>query len=166
MKIDIGCGTNKRTGYAGVDAVVVDGVEYVMDVTKGKLPFEDNSIEAVFSSHFLEHLVLSDALAVMTDAHRVLEGNGTVEVIVPNFPRLLELFLSAEFDDKWTWWIATIYGNQEHEGEFHKDGYDSDKIAMLLERAGFIDVVVEEVWTHNQPSLRATGKKKYVPVLV
>lgn len=166
MKIDIGCGENKREGYTGVDLVSVDGVDLVVDVTKEDLPFDENTVDAVFTSHFLEHVTTDEAMHVLGEVNRVLVKGGEVEIIVPNLPRVLELFLQADFENRWSWWVQTIFGNQADAGQFHKDGYDSDKIYLMLEAAGFREIAVEEVWTHDQPCLRATARKKNVSLLV
>lgn len=166
MKIDIGCGEFKREGYAGVDLLAGEGVDFVVDVTKEALPFEDCSVDAVSTSHFLEHITYDDAVKVLSEAHRVLRKGGEIEIVVPNFPRLLELFLAAEFENKWVWWIQTIFGNQDSAGQYHKDGYDADKLHLTLEALEFVEIAVEEVWTHQQPCLRATARKKNVSLLV
>lgn len=161
MRLDLGCGTHCREGFEGVDAVQLEGVKHVVDLTKDTLPFEDGSVDLISSSHFLEHITDKEAIHVLEEALRVLEPGGTIELVVPNLPKLMECFLKADYGERWTWWIMTIYGNQHHEGEFHKNGWDHDKLAELLEFVGFRDIQVEEVWTHDQPCIRAEARKSH-----
>ena len=56
LKLDIGCGQNKKKGFLGVDKVHFDEVDFVLDITKEKLPLEDNVVDEVFSNHFFEHI--------------------------------------------------------------------------------------------------------------
>jgi predicted SAM-dependent methyltransferase len=53
------------------------------DVRKG-LPFSDESVSIVYSSHFLEHLHRDEATAFLRDAHRVLKPAGVCRVVVPD----------------------------------------------------------------------------------
>lgn len=56
LKIDLGCGSCKKADCIGLDSVAAPGVDYVLDLTKERFPFDDNSVEYVFSSHFFEHI--------------------------------------------------------------------------------------------------------------
>lgn len=56
ISIDIGCGSQKKEGCIGLDSVAGEGVDYVIDLTQERWPFEDDSVSYVFSSHFLEHV--------------------------------------------------------------------------------------------------------------
>lgn len=79
MKLNIGCGAKIREGYEGLDAKDY-GQQFVHDM-RHPLPFEDESIEEIFSEHFLEHMDEPDkALAEMA---RVLQKRGLIILIVP-----------------------------------------------------------------------------------
>lgn len=56
LKLDVGCGQNKKEGFLGIDIIKYDSVDFVMDITREKLPFEDNVVDEVYSHHFFEHL--------------------------------------------------------------------------------------------------------------
>jgi SAM-dependent methyltransferase len=56
LKLDVGCGQNKKEGFLGIDILADDRVDYTLDITKEKLPLEDNTVDEVFSNHFFEHI--------------------------------------------------------------------------------------------------------------
>ena len=56
LRIDLGCGGAKREGFIGLDYVSAPGVDFVLDLTKDRLPFPDGTVDHVFSAHFLEHI--------------------------------------------------------------------------------------------------------------
>ena len=85
IKIDIGCGRFKKKGFVGVDMLPTPGVDYVVDLRKEGLPFADNSVDEVFTNHFLEHLEIEDVVKVMEDIHRVYRVGAKVEIRVPHF---------------------------------------------------------------------------------
>jgi SAM-dependent methyltransferase len=80
-RIDIGCGTRKVEGTLGVDNVAVPGVDIVADLDQG-LPFKDNSVDAVYAYHILEHL--NDFLGTMNEIYRVCKPGALVFVKVPH----------------------------------------------------------------------------------
>jgi SAM-dependent methyltransferase len=81
FRVDIGCGTHKTRGTIGLDNVAVPGVDVVGDLNQG-LPFRDNSLDAVYAFHILEHL--NDFLGTMNEIYRVCKPGALVFVKVPH----------------------------------------------------------------------------------
>lgn len=84
-RIDLGCGVRKKAGYLGVDEMRFHGVDVVTDLTKDKLPFEDNTVDAVYTDHFFEHLDIESIGRLMDEIHRVCKNESLVEIRVPHF---------------------------------------------------------------------------------
>jgi SAM-dependent methyltransferase len=83
IKLDLGCGPTKREGFIGVDTKDLPGVDIVADIEKG-LPFvPDECVDAIYSSHFFEHVDNLELL--MAECFRVLRREGRMEVRVPHF---------------------------------------------------------------------------------
>jgi SAM-dependent methyltransferase len=59
----------------------------VHDLRKG-IPFPDNSIDAVYHSHFLEHLDRQDAPRFLTEVRRVLKPGGIHRIVVPDWEQI------------------------------------------------------------------------------
>ena len=81
LGIDLGCGSKKRPGFVGLDYVAAEGVDRVYDVSKDRLPFDDGTVDEVFSSHFLEHI--ENAPSVLQDIVRVGKPGARVEIWTP-----------------------------------------------------------------------------------
>jgi len=81
-KIDLGCGKYKKQGFFGVDLFNGPEVDLVLDINK-KLPFRDNSVEELYTSHVLEHI--GDLLSVMSEIHRICKPGAKVIIRVPHF---------------------------------------------------------------------------------
>jgi len=81
LKIDLGCGSNKKEGYIGVDILDVPEVDYVTDLSKNPLPFEDNSVKAVYSNHFFEHI--ADPSPIFQQIGRVAIDGAQLEIWTP-----------------------------------------------------------------------------------
>jgi predicted SAM-dependent methyltransferase len=63
-----------------------------MNITK-KFPFQDNSVDAIYSSHTLEHLTYDEGGFVFRECFRVLKANGVIRIIVPDLYQLVNSYL-------------------------------------------------------------------------
>ena len=85
LKLDFGCGPNKREGFHGVDAHAFVGVDTVYDLLVTPWPWADNSVSEAHASHFVEHLTAWQRVAFWNELYRVLVPNGTAQIIVPHW---------------------------------------------------------------------------------
>ena len=85
MKLDIGCGKNKKEGFTGVDQYAMDGVDVVLNVAKDRWPWEDGSVEEAHCSHFLEHLDATERVHFYNELYRVLKVGGKATIITPHW---------------------------------------------------------------------------------
>ena len=83
LKIDIGCGPNKKPGFKGMDILQLPGVDFVVDLEKGFSFLEDNSVDEFYTAHFLEHI--DNFELVMGEIYRTLKPGGICTVFVPHF---------------------------------------------------------------------------------
>jgi SAM-dependent methyltransferase len=81
LKIDLGCGSSKRPGFVGLDYVAGPGVDHVLDLTRDRFPFADNTVSHVFSAHFLEHI--GEPNHVFGEISRVCRDGATIEFWTP-----------------------------------------------------------------------------------
>jgi len=81
LKLDIACGDNKREGFTGVDKYKTDSVDIVHDLTVYPWPFEDNSVDEIHCSHYIEHVV--DLCTFYSEIHRIMKVGGTGTLIAP-----------------------------------------------------------------------------------
>jgi SAM-dependent methyltransferase len=88
VKLDLGCGPNKREGFLGVDQYPFDGkVDVVMNIADPMMwqRWEDGSVEEIHTSHFIEHLTAIERAEVFNQAWRVLVPGGKMTVICPHW---------------------------------------------------------------------------------
>ena len=79
-KIDIGCGKQLREGYEGIDKIDY-GQKHILDLETDKLPYDDDSVDAIYANHFLEHL--KDTKHCLNECWRVLKKDGVFEANCP-----------------------------------------------------------------------------------
>lgn len=80
--LDIGCGRNKLSGSVGVDFLDLPGVDVIADLN-GKLPFEDNSFDAIHANQVFEHV--QNLIGLIEECHRILKPEGILIAHVPYF---------------------------------------------------------------------------------
>lgn len=69
LRVNLGCGRTPLDGWVNVDAVALPGVDVVVDLERGRLPFADSSVAEFHASHLIEHI--ENGLALMQELHRV-----------------------------------------------------------------------------------------------
>ncbi len=101
-KLDIGCGSSKRNGYIGIDAIEAPGVDIVVDFTKAEIPLPDCSVTHFYSAHCFEHL---DRMSpVVSEMSRLSVDGAKVEVWTPySFHRSAFLYGHTAFLNELHW---------------------------------------------------------------
>jgi len=153
MKLDIGAGNSPKQGFKSVDKYT--SADYNADMTS--LPFPDESIEEIYTSHALEHLPKREVLVALCEMYRVLEFDGLLTIIVPDLEWCMKAYLVSH--DKVGFSLDAIYGNQEHEGEFHKTGFCLDELRSLIFSNGFELIEDKYIQDHGVQSIYIKAKK-------
>lgn len=82
VAIDLGCGIRKKIGFIGVDVTKLDGVDIVCDLNEG-LPFEDNTIDEVYSNFLFEHI--ENSILLFKELYRVCKNGSVIKFSVPHY---------------------------------------------------------------------------------
>ena len=98
LALDLGCGQNKVSAdffkndmqvevheVKGVDFVKIPGVDIVHDLTKFPYPVKEGTVDAIFSSHFVEHLDGPQRAKFMDECYRMLKPGGKMRFIHPYY---------------------------------------------------------------------------------
>jgi predicted SAM-dependent methyltransferase len=92
--LNIGCGVIFHKDWENVDILSTSPHIRQHDITKG-LPYPDNTFEACYASHVLEHIKSEDVNAFMRECLRVLKPEGFLRFVVPDFEKIANLYLEA-----------------------------------------------------------------------
>jgi SAM-dependent methyltransferase len=85
VKVDIGCGKNKREGFVGVDIINFEGVDVVLDAGKDTWPWAEGEVEEVWCNHVVEHLTAQQRVHFVNELYRVLKPGGKATIITPHW---------------------------------------------------------------------------------
>jgi len=165
-RLNLGCGPNRKEGWINID--LTDGVDLQLDLRE-RLPFPDDSVEVIYSEHFFEHLnypsfadsnavaglelsgYQSEVLFLLRESYRVLVPGGLFSLGVPDAEQSIIAYANrdeqpSEYPRRMHWlpdWCDTLMHQVNYlfrQGHEHKYAYDGESLALILERAGFVQV--------------------------
>jgi predicted SAM-dependent methyltransferase len=86
VKLNLGCGFDKREGWLNADGFAGCEPDLLMDIEATPWPLDSDAFEHVLMKHVLEHVgeTFEVFAAVMRELHRVTEPGGLVEIHVPH----------------------------------------------------------------------------------
>ncbi|CAI7976899.1 Methyltransf_11 domain-containing protein [Frankia sp. Hr75.2] len=137
------------------------------------LPYEPAEVDAIYSSHALEHLYLTEAEAVLAECFRVLRSGGTIRLALPDAQAFAEQLLSAPFSGA----NGRIFNERLHShpdsppgflqwlrrragSSMHRWQPTESLLRELLTSAGFIDVQRRQFQTGEFPDLTLIEHRK------
>ncbi|WP_254075642.1 class I SAM-dependent methyltransferase [Paenibacillus tritici] len=99
LRIDIGCGPDKESGYLGIDRTLYPGVDIVCDIGEG-IPLPDNTAEFVMASRVMPYV--NDLFAAMSEIYRISTHQAVVCILSPyahSFPHVSNPMFKQKFDE-------------------------------------------------------------------
>jgi len=136
IKLNLGCFNKKLPGFVNVDIrkdVDPDVVDNAFSLDK----FENNSIDLIYACHMLEHLDYKETEQAFSRWLEVLKTGGVLRLAVPD---LEGVFAHYFYYKKLDVLMHMLYGSQRHDFDFHKNGWDYDRLERDLLLAGFSEV--------------------------
>ena len=92
--LNLGCGSTFHSSWKNLDVnPLSEEIEY-WDAKQG-VPFKSGSVDVVYHSHLLEHLVAEDGQILLEECFRVLKPKGILRVVVPDLESICKAYLSA-----------------------------------------------------------------------
>lgn len=107
------------------------------DLRRG-IPFENNSIDVIYHSHFLEHLFKEDGEIFLKECYRVLKNGGLMRVVVPDLDVVLEMFKN---NDKEKILESYFFVPYKYIFSGHKYMYNFEVLKNKLTRIGFREII-------------------------
>ena len=159
LRLHIGCGTRRRKGYINIDiSPTADAADLIAPAHR--LPYEDGTVDAIYTSHMIEHLPPHEFEAALAEWGRVLKPFGSLTIRCPNFELYVREWLEADYDYRWAWGIRNLLGWQDRgAGLLTRNGFSVRRLTDLLSAAGFqvLDCHTTRTRARRDPEFRENG---------
>jgi predicted SAM-dependent methyltransferase len=163
LKLHLGCGRKLLDGYVNIDKYVVG--EGIINLDILDLPYEESSVTEIVAEHVLEHIAFEHEKKFLEGAHQILKKGGVLKIEVPDLERVLTQFLQQKDDfkdfyqvgavdhyfgngiepnNRWGILTTHIWGNQNGDGQFHKNGYTEEKLRAIGSILGFSKTIIKK----------------------
>jgi predicted SAM-dependent methyltransferase len=178
VRLNLGCASRILPGYINIDIDTIEEMKArypnikisddaeIFQYDIFNLPYKDETVDEMRSESMLEHLSFLDEKRFFYEVKRVLSPGGSLIFSVPDFEKMVKLWLKAEdnwkdfyrnddeaileqhwfgqysyaMDNRWGYLTASLFGPQNSEGQLHKNCYTENKIRKMLDFIGF-DIV-------------------------
>ncbi len=172
LKLNLGGGPKKISGYTNVDALDWNGAtDIVHDLTTYDWPWEQNTVDEIFAEEFLEHISFRETYNVLGECYRILKPGCKLSIQVPDCGKAMEYYLNEQVCDcvphkAKTWddfhadkecfncsgkgkihpnrWLFSFMGAQKHDFDLHRNIFTEDTLRAALIKVGFKDVQFKE----------------------
>ena len=136
MKLHIG-GKELKEGWKILNIQKNDGVDFVGSISDLS-QFEDESIEAIYASHVVEHIDQKNIKQTFKGINRVLKNGGKFYVSVPDLDILCRIFIEKTAPSKVKFNVMRMmFGGQTDEFDYHYFGWNYEFLNTYLLEAGF-----------------------------
>jgi len=92
--LNVACGGRYHDDWINIDFHSDSSKVRQANLLEG-LPFDDGLMDGVYSSHFLEHLSISDGENIVGEMYRVLKEKGVVRIVVPDLENVCREYLTV-----------------------------------------------------------------------
>jgi len=158
VRVNLGCGERPLDGYVNVDFREAPHVDIVADARR--LPFDDESLEEIATSHLVEHFRRHElATVVLPYWRRLLRPGGMLRTVCPNWQEMLRRVQVGEMSlDAFT---TVTFGAQDYSGDDHFSMYTPETLREVLAANGFgsIEVVAESRQNGLCPEMEIVARK-------
>jgi predicted SAM-dependent methyltransferase len=154
IKLEIGAG--RRPGENGwITLDMNDCCDINWDLSYG-IPFPDNSIDIIYSSHVFEHFYYNDIIKLLKECKRSLKPKGVFSISVPNAKMFIEAYIKNDFNfwDNLPLQYSPAYNKTNtlidlvnyiaYMDGHHKYMFDEKNLINILIEVGFKNVKLRE----------------------
>lgn len=161
LKLNIG-GFKHQDKFKGIGWTTVDnrpnttGIK--VDLNIDTIPQGANTVDAIYTSHTLEHILPHRQSTIFKNMYDILKPNSLIRIVVPDIDIAVKRYLNKEplnlegmsskqpcLPDINVCWLSGWFFTYREKGEFlggHVMGYNKELLTHYLINAGFKNIVI------------------------
>lgn len=85
VKLNLGCRDDLQEGFIGLDISPKCSADIIWDLNKTPWPFDNSSVDEIFTSHCIEHLDCLDTF--LKEVYRICKPSAKITLIYPHYSR-------------------------------------------------------------------------------
>ena len=175
-RLQIGCGGNVLEGWLNTNYYPRTYDILHLDVTE-RFPFKDNTFDAIFSEHMIEHITYQQGIVMLQECFRVMKAGAKIRVATPNLFFLIDLLKDnpSELQQAYMKWNTHhfIPTAPYDDGVFvlnnyvrdwgHLFIYDVKTLKHSLESCGFIEIIEQKLMQSEIPEFQNIENCRRMP---
>jgi SAM-dependent methyltransferase len=110
LKLNIGCGDVFIEDKSWINVDWASSHRNVANIDiRSPLPFSDNSLEFVYASHLIEHLIDDDLNTLLQEIFRILKPGGICRLVTPDWDEMIVEYLAQRGSGNYLYanWVKT-----------------------------------------------------------
>jgi predicted SAM-dependent methyltransferase len=173
IKLNLGCGCIMLPSpWVNVDSatqVVPSGYRFRLQDLRMGLKEEDNSVSAIVSNHFVDHLYVLETVKLLIECRRVMKPGAVMRFSLMSLEDLLDAYaldemgkFASQQPKEWAGFhsdalkfslllFGSMSGQREYTGHWWASDYDG--VRELCEMAGFTNIEQAEYGKSQDPSI-------------
>lgn len=151
IRLNLGASSSMK-GYTNID--LREGPNITVFDLNNPLEYKPNTVDEIRAIHLFEHLKRNTLDDVTRSWYECLKKGGKLIMELPDLKECMTRFLAGDrFMLKW------IFGNQEHEGQYHHWGWTKPMLVEYLSMIGFKDIRIMPATKYTELSFRVECTK-------
>lgn len=171
--LNIGCGPNYSHDWFNIDSASGNSDVIVYNILSG-LPFRNDSLEVIYSSHVLEHLREEEAIRLLQECFRTLKKGGILRIVIPDLEDIIDEYLrlrkSLSEDPsneiialKYKWILLEMFDqpSRNYTGGQMKEFIQSDGVKIEEYIKNRLGSIADELFETGRKVPMANGKENF-----
>jgi SAM-dependent methyltransferase len=141
--------SNKKEDWINIDNYIKTdaNAKNFMQADARELPLADEVADYIIADQVFEHLSMADVPMALYEIRRVLRKGGKAVIIVPDFRSAAADWMAYNWElsfhaPVYQFLSEVIYGNQNHDGEYHKTPFTGGYLHYILNMVGLREHVI------------------------